>query len=691
MVCPVRKYAARIAGKQSAEVIPEEIESVAAPTQDSKDTHRDLLTLLTSQQDCEFTCTDAESDASFVVTIRTDKLFGAPFLAIPFRQLQSTSKNAGRIYVGSNVYAVAHSFRKSFLEAVKMSRRDSHWSVDVRTVTVQSPRGIMSFLGKDRIELSQLVVGFLPSTVTINGDSLQDLRRDQGRKVGHAAKDLALLKSALLTPDRLMELELGGAEVASEAVEKDKVIGRETLPQLRDRGMRPAIACLMVHCRRIIKKRPEKNPESRAVFVRTLTQIFDQLPNCANLDDAREALAQIIAELGGDSTKVLGARFCNFAVQFRYGWRNDMIASLKRVDSEKNENSAWRLADLALAVTPSQRSEDGLPLPTRVSRKLSLLQRIGPEADFASGDGLISKFGFTGVELGKWVRNSESVLLQRLVSEACFDLQRLLGTWMSLVSRKGNLALALGARGKGGGCAHYQPALRVINLTKTNGDGSFAHEFAHFLDHMVASYSAEGSARFLSDRVSDGNAGKAGVANAMVAVMGVIGTAPTNHQIFGDSDPNRWYRQVWVLKAWERMNQNPQATFDILVERNAKQFRTGNSAAQNCQTLANSLAKWTGVPITVNACHKKESPYLKQARRLGIYWARPHELFARAFEAWCEDKLQAQAQTNEYLVDGTRRDYSKCRGLPYPVGEQRDEIHLCMNRFVSACADQLEQ
>lgn len=661
-----------------------------APTQDSNDPYRDLLTLLTSQQDCEFTCTDADSEASFVVTIRTDKLFGAPFLAIPFRQLQSTSKNAGRIYVGSNVYVVAHSFRKSFLEAVKMSRIDSHWSVDVRSVTVQSPRGIMSFLGKDRIELSKLVAGFLPSTVTINGDSLQYLRRDQGRKVGHAAKDRALLKSALLTPDRLMELELGSAEVARESVEKDKVIGHETLQQLRDRGMYPAIACLMVHCRRIIKKRPEKNPDSRAVFVRTLTQIFDELPNCTNLDDARETLAQIISELGGESTKILGARFCNFAVQFRCGWRNDMIDSLKRVDSEKNENSAWRVADLALAVTPSQRSEHGLPLPTRVSRKLSLLQRIGPEADFASGDGLISKFGFTGVELGKWVRNSESVLLLRLVSEACFDLQRLLGTWMSLVSRKGNLALALGARGKGGGCAHYQPSLRVINLTKTKGDGSFAHEFAHFLDHMVASYSPEGSARFLSDRVSDGNAGKARVANAMVAVMGLIGTAPTNHQILGDSDPDRWYRQVWVLKAWERMNQNPQATFDILVKRNAKQFQTGNSAAGNCQTLANSLAKWTGMPVRVDACFRKESAYLSNAKKLGVYWARPFELFARAFESWCEDELKDRGFTNEYLVDGTQRDFAKCKGWPYPVGVERDKINRYMKLLIAACADAFE-
>lgn len=54
------------------------------------------------------------------------------------------------------------------------------------------------------------------------------------------------------------------------------------------------------------------------------------------------------------------------------------------------------------------------------------------------------------------------------------------------LSLNGTLGLALGARGKGKAAAHFEPSNLVINLTKTQGAGSLAHEWFHALDNYFA-------------------------------------------------------------------------------------------------------------------------------------------------------------------------------------------------------------
>lgn len=50
-----------------------------------------------------------------------------------------------------------------------------------------------------------------------------------------------------------------------------------------------------------------------------------------------------------------------------------------------------------------------------------------------------------------------------------------------------DLAIAFGARGRNGkAAAHYEPLRRVINLTKTMGAGSLAHEWFHAIDRFAS-------------------------------------------------------------------------------------------------------------------------------------------------------------------------------------------------------------
>jgi hypothetical protein len=142
------------------------------------------------------------------------------------------------------------------------------------------------------------------------------------------------------------------------------------------------------------------------------------------------------------------------------------------------------------------------PYPTRTVKRLSELQRIGPVVPETDIEVLVERFGFTGVEIGKWIRTSELQPLLKWIIASCYDLESLLGPWFPAVVRRGNLALAIGARGHGRGCAHYESSLRVINLTRLRGDGSLAHEFAHFFDNYFANRYSQGTERYLSERLT---------------------------------------------------------------------------------------------------------------------------------------------------------------------------------------------
>ena len=56
------------------------------------------------------------------------------------------------------------------------------------------------------------------------------------------------------------------------------------------------------------------------------------------------------------------------------------------------------------------------------------------------------------------------------------------------IGLNGNLAVSFGSRGNGNADAHYEPDMRIINITKTKGLGALAHEYFHALDHYFAGF-----------------------------------------------------------------------------------------------------------------------------------------------------------------------------------------------------------
>lgn len=107
------------------------------------------------------------------------------------------------------------------------------------------------------------------------------------------------------------------------------------------------------------------------------------------------------------------------------------------------------------------------------------------------GQDFIDEFAIRGGEFGNWLSEKDKQTNLNMAYEAFCDIAEALDIDRKDVSLGGKLAIAFGARGKGSALAHYEPDLRVINLTKMKGAGSLGHEWGHALDFISREFLGE--------------------------------------------------------------------------------------------------------------------------------------------------------------------------------------------------------
>jgi hypothetical protein len=103
-------------------------------------------------------------------------------------------------------------------------------------------------------------------------------------------------------------------------------------------------------------------------------------------------------------------------------------------------------------------------------------------------DDFLETFGFRACEFGNWLPDIERQDVLNRAYDSLSTLARVLSVEKTFLSLDGSLALAFGSRGIGKALAHYEPARKVINLTRLKGAGSLAHEFFHALDDHLANH-----------------------------------------------------------------------------------------------------------------------------------------------------------------------------------------------------------
>jgi hypothetical protein len=507
---------------------------------------------------------------------------------------------------------------------------------------------------------------------------------DFGEKIGGARKDMwqgVLASSSGI--DGIPRSEW------AEAVKKANIWPQPDWKQIVENGWNPSLVYLMKLSYDAIPKTPPPNlrAEKEEQFLRAYVDLTSAIRNVFNLSGppvtSPEAFHQmrdsIRAALSYDAYAIAPTRLRRALFSHaRYkaekhveetGWPNNkpwsrlfrvvpvnqewfvvkpgnIIAAGPFPSHDKAVATADSLWEQAQAQAKTTRTTLTRPLRKDVVRNgpdVRNGRNVGPE-DF------VHTFGFRGVEFGLWANQADRQQNLNQAFDALHDLASILGLPPSGVSLNGTLGLAFGARGQGAAAAHYEPARKVINLTRTNGAGCLAHEWGHALDNFLGMQEGRGA-------LSHGSELNTSPAGRLMKVAAKTQLSP-------DAFAARYQKGLEKAKA---LYDSPEYNDKAKIWRWMVRVR----AEVDRVRMAGG--------ITV------ESDFFAAAKKQGEYWKRPTELFARAFEASIEDACKDHRIDSPYLVQGTQgeaapmlRSFEDESNLAfrsmYPAGDERKAI-----------------
>ncbi|MGP9490817.1 PLxRFG domain-containing protein [Psychrobacter sp. AOP7-B1-24] len=264
-------------------------------------------------------------------------------------------------------------------------------------------------------------------------------------------------------------------------------------------------------------------------------------------------------------------------------------------------------------------------------------ERIGP--DHRSGQDITTEqfmntFGLRGGQFGNWVKQgANSKDRQRMLNDtydAFMDLVGVLNIPPEAIGLGGKLAMSFGARGKGRAMAHYEPSQVIINLTKTKGAGSLAHEWFHALDHHFTSFRDDAGRN-----TSKENAYITYKPEPMLIMKDQKGKPSRMRPI---TEARR--KQIY------EMNKNraylPENFLPDSSHKEGVRPQVETAFANLVETLNDSPMKARSITIDKGAADG--------------YWSRIIERAARAFEGYVINKLEKQGARSDFLANITPED-----------------------------------
>ena len=197
-------------------------------------------------------------------------------------------------------------------------------------------------------------------------------------------------------------------------------------------------------------------------------------------------------------------------------------------------------------------------------------------------------FDFRGVEFGNWMQQKDRRQALNECYDSLMDLAMVCGLSPKALSLGGKLAMAFGARGGGKFNAHYEPDKVVINLTKTKGAGSLAHEWFHAIDNY---FNMQGWDEFATE--STRNVERKEMAEAWKDLVRAI----NGSDYFKRSDK---YARLKGSRYWIEPTELGARAFAVWVENRLSKYGTINDYLANNPRLVDEKA---------SDAEKKYAPY----------------------------------------------------------------------------------
>lgn len=556
--------------------------------------------------------------------------------------------------------------------------------------------------------------------------------KDVGERVAGSRKEKAQY-SMLLTTKDLAEIEKDSV-LAEKMVVKARVYPEVDVAQERENGTSSGAAYLKVKIRAACAAQSGINSAvGRLAYVKLIESIVAGLADCKTVGEIRSfvrSVSEIMLTKGSSDLigideddlprdfltlrkefdakrtflAILGKNFYNLF--FKNVWKSESArttwGTAERLESDETGN--WRWFEDKKETKETEKSGEaeinkGIPL--------AFIKRVGglkiddslieSSADTDPSENPITAlFGFQSVQYGNYMDNAQSKETIRHFLGAVADLSEILNIDIFEFNEFGGLSIAFGARGKGKAMAHYERGYKIINLTKGKGDGSLAHEWAHYLDNMLmmkvlpkekTKMLTEEYKRINTHYTSGNSSGP--VVDSIERIMSFIllGRNGKDHlnSIVKRIPARRSDYAFYISSNRGRSKQQTVIAYGGIAETIAFYEKELSPAEFNAITTDNSPV-WNVKSAIVRACGL---PYYDFTEKLSDittfcyysrqmksnYWATSVELFARAWECYVFDKLAAKGRSNNYLVSEACFEIKGTGGGPvYPEGKERAHL-----------------
>lgn len=372
-----------------------------------------------------------------------------------------------------------------------------------------------------------------------------------------------------------------------------------------------------------------------------------------------------------------------------------------------------------------------------VPAQLAYVRYTGPRyrgVRHATGEMFLEELKFRGGEFGNWLNENDRQTSLNMGYDALRNLADLLKVRPEDVSLNGSLAIAFGARGRGGasaGAAHYEPLRQVINLTKMAGAGCLAHEWGHALDHMIGI--SVGETGFASE--VNGKKAKEipesfrGLMDKLQYKEAMVSADEQRKQLdpkveHAKKNLRNWIKSVKPSNLPESLTEDWDATEKRILEHpetftGGEYWTIGKGTAPghpDIEALSKIRKLATGHVIPKDSKHqitlwaKELHSYQKQVAELAAtkkqvktdfykdsvefgqtftsmgqgYWQSKCEMFARAFDCYIADKIKEAGYRSDFLSSHADSFFFKKDGrviAAFPQGEERVVINQAFDRL----------
>lgn len=303
---------------------------------------------------------------------------------------------------------------------------------------------------------------------------------------------------------------------------------------------------------------------------------------------------------------------------------------------------------------------------------------------------LTNTMGFKSVTLGNYVKDKEAREHVRHFIGSIFDLCEVLDVDIQYFTGMQGLSMWFGAAGHGKALAFYRKNGVVINITKTNGDGSIAHEMAHYIDNTLNKIdnpkydvTAKGSYGSVTEKGNyyQYNIMARTVWNKMRNIFNYIYNKKYPQGITLPSQSKETEQGIFkkVIKANPEgrkflsiyYKENLEKSIEAVQQRSPSGYLYIDELTPTNEASLGRLVHDFGFKEYEVTFKSKATSFYTASKLYGAYWAEDWELFARAFETYIFDKLDKEQRTNNYLVSGDYFNYPV-----YPQAHEREDLFV---------------